>query len=110
MIGVFAGWISAHYGRAWYRGRWFVAALGFIILAAMYASLWHITDHRLEWSADSYFARIFRFNLVSLGFAMLLPLASSWQLGVKALPRPRSDACSLCFTSFTFHFSKSWRN
>ncbi|PYI75255.1 MAG: hypothetical protein DMF04_10775 [Verrucomicrobia bacterium] len=81
MIGVFAAWISAHYGRAWYRGRWFVAALGFIILGAMYASLWRITDHRLEWSADSYFARTFRFNLVSLGFAMLLPLASSWQLG-----------------------------
>ena len=26
------------------------------------------------------FARTFRFNLVSLGFAMLLPVASSWQL------------------------------
>lgn len=80
MIGVFAAWISVHYRQTWFRGRWFIAALGLIILVAMYASLWRITDHHLEWSADSYFARTFRFNLVSLGFAMLLPLASSWQL------------------------------
>jgi peptidoglycan/LPS O-acetylase OafA/YrhL len=80
MIGVFAAWISVNYARVWYRSRWVVAALGVIILFAMYATLWRITDHHLEWSADSYFARTFRFNLVSLGFAMLLPVASSWQL------------------------------
>jgi peptidoglycan/LPS O-acetylase OafA/YrhL len=80
MIGVFAAWISVNYARLWYRSRWFIAALGVIILFAMYATLWRITDHHLEWSADSYFARTFRFNLVSLGFAMLLPVASSWQL------------------------------
>lgn len=80
MVGVFAAWISVNYPRAWYDSRWIVGALGVIILFAMYASLWRITDHRLEWSADSYFARTFRFNLVSLGFAMLLPVASSWQL------------------------------
>ena len=80
MIGVFAAWISVNYPRAWYRGHWFVGALGVTILFAMYASLWRITDHHLEWSADSYFARTFRFNLVSLGFAMLLPIASSWKL------------------------------
>jgi peptidoglycan/LPS O-acetylase OafA/YrhL len=81
MIGVFAAWISTHYRRAWYRCRWLLAALGFIILLVMYASLWRINGHSLEWSVDSYFARTFRFNLVSLGFAMLLPLAASWQLG-----------------------------
>ena len=80
MIGVFAAWISVNYARVWYRSRWFIAALGVIILFAMYATLWRITDHHLEWGADSYFARTFRFNLVSLGFAMLLPVASSWQL------------------------------
>jgi peptidoglycan/LPS O-acetylase OafA/YrhL len=80
MIGVFAAWISVNYARVWYRSRWVVAALGVIILFAMYATLWRITDHHLEWSADSYFARTFRFNPVSLGFAMLLPVASSWQL------------------------------
>jgi peptidoglycan/LPS O-acetylase OafA/YrhL len=57
-----------------------LAALGFIILLVMYASLWRISGHSLEWSVDSYFARTFRFNLVSLGFAMLLPVAASWQL------------------------------
>jgi len=80
MVGVFAAWISVNYPRAWYGSRWFVGALGVVILFVMYASLWRITDHHLEWSADSYFARTFRFNLVSLGFAMLLPVASSWQL------------------------------
>ena len=80
MVGVFAAWISVNYPRAWYDSRWFVGALGVVILFVMYASLWRITDHHLEWSADSYFARTFRFNLVSLGFAMLLPVASSWQL------------------------------
>ncbi len=80
MIGVFAAWISVNYARLWYRSRWFIAALSVIILFAMYATLWRITDHHLEWGADSYFARTFRFNLVSLGFAMLLPVASSWQL------------------------------
>jgi peptidoglycan/LPS O-acetylase OafA/YrhL len=57
MIGVFAAWISVNYARVWYRSRWVVAALGVIILFAMYATLWRITDHHLEWSADSYFAR-----------------------------------------------------
>jgi len=80
MVGVFAAWISVNYPRAWYGSRWFVGALGVVILFVMYASLWRITDHHLEWSADSYFARTFRFNFVSLGFAMLLPVASSWQL------------------------------
>jgi peptidoglycan/LPS O-acetylase OafA/YrhL len=72
--------ISVNYPRAWYGSRWFVGALGVVILFVVYASLWRITDHHLEWRADSYFARTFRFNLVSLGFAMLLPVASSWQL------------------------------
>jgi len=51
-----------------------------IALPTFVQDLLTITDHHLEWSADSYFARTFRFNLVSLGFAMLLPVASSWQL------------------------------
>ena len=34
----------------------------------------------LAFGDDSYFARTFRFTLVSLGFALLLPWASSWKL------------------------------
>ena len=56
MVGVFAAWISVNYPRAWYGSRWFVGALGVVILFVIYASLWRITDHHLEWSADSYFA------------------------------------------------------
>jgi len=80
MTGVFGAWISVNYPRGWYGSRWFVGALGVLIRFVMYASLWRITDHHLEWNADSYFARTFRFNLVSLGFTMLLPVASSGQL------------------------------
>jgi hypothetical protein len=57
LVGVFAAWISVNYPRAWYGSRWFVGALGVVILFITYASLWRITDHYLELSADSYFAR-----------------------------------------------------
>jgi len=68
MVGVFAAWISVNYPRAWYGSRWFVGALGVVILFVMYASLWRITDHHLEWSADSYFARTYALYLVHFPF------------------------------------------
>ena len=46
----------------------------------MYATLWKIENHQLAFGDDSYFARTFRFTLVSLGFALLLPWASVWTL------------------------------
>ena len=42
--------------------------------------LWKIENHQLAFGDDSYFARTFRFTLVSLGFALLLPWASAWKL------------------------------
>ena len=68
MVGVFAAWISVNYPRAWYGSRWFVGALGVVILFVTYASLWRITDHHLEWSADSYFARTYALYLVHFPF------------------------------------------
>jgi peptidoglycan/LPS O-acetylase OafA/YrhL len=53
----------------------------------MYATLWKIENHQLAFGDDSYFARTFRFTLVSLGFALLLPWASAWKL-------TRENSCS----------------
>ncbi len=57
-----------------------VALAGIPLLIAMYATLWKIENHQLAFGDDSYFARTFRFTLVSLGFALLLPWASGWKL------------------------------
>src|SRR4029077_16041856 len=59
-------------------------------------------DHHLEWSADSYFARTFRFNVVSLGFAMLLPRRFFLASGARNLRLDRSSAhCSLVIRSLS---------
>jgi peptidoglycan/LPS O-acetylase OafA/YrhL len=46
----------------------------------MYATLWKFENGQLAFGDDSYFARTFRFTLVSIGFALLLPWASAWKL------------------------------
>ena len=46
----------------------------------MYATLWKIENGHLAFGDDNFFARTFRFTLVSLGFALLLPWASAWRL------------------------------
>ena len=47
----------------------------------MYITLWRRGEGRWLFGPDDYFARTFRFTLVSLGFALLLPFASLWKLG-----------------------------
>ena len=80
MIGVFAAWLSLRFSNAW-RARPAISALvGLVLLIAMYATLWNFSDHHLAQGADSYFARTFRFTFVSVGFALLLPIASNWKL------------------------------
>lgn len=80
MTGVFAAWLSIRCRNFWRARRWFCAGIGLVLLLAMYATLWKIRGHHLEFGDDNYFARTFRFNCVSLGFALLLPLASQWRL------------------------------
>jgi peptidoglycan/LPS O-acetylase OafA/YrhL len=80
MFGVFAAWISVRYPGSWRATALLSALAGFVLLVAMYATLWKIIDHSLVAGDDSFFARTFRFTLVSLGFALLLPIASKWQL------------------------------
>ena len=80
MIGMFAAWISVRFPVRWCKHRLLGALAGVALLVAMYATLWKIENHQLAFGDDSYFARTFRFTLVSLGFALLLPLASGWKL------------------------------
>lgn len=80
MIGVFAGWISLRWPSVWRTRPVLTAALGGILLFALYASLWRWKDGQWVYGPDDYFARTFRFTLVSLGFALLLPFASLWKL------------------------------
>jgi peptidoglycan/LPS O-acetylase OafA/YrhL len=92
MIGMLAAWISVRFPLRWRKHGLPGALAGIALLIVMYATLWKIENHRLAFGDDSYFARTFRFTLVSLGFALLLPWASSWKLskenpGSKAIRR-----------------------
>jgi peptidoglycan/LPS O-acetylase OafA/YrhL len=87
MMGMFAAWLSVRFPARWRKHRLLVALAGFALLVWMYATLWKIENHQLAFGDDSYFARTFRFTLVSLGFALLLPWASAWKL-------TRENSCS----------------
>ena len=80
MIGVFAGWISLRWPEFWKARPRLSAAIGCLLLFALYCSLWRWRDGQFVFAPDDYFARTFRFTLVSLGFALLLPWASLWKL------------------------------
>ena len=80
MIGMLGAWLSLRFQKTWLRLAPVSAFGGVVLLVAMYATLWKIENGHLQFGDDSYFARTFRFSLVSLGFALLLPWASAWKL------------------------------
>jgi peptidoglycan/LPS O-acetylase OafA/YrhL len=80
MIGMIGAWLSIRYPQPWRRVALFAALAGVVLLLAMYATLWKFENGQLAFGDDSYFARTFRFTLVSIGFALLLPWASAWKL------------------------------
>ena len=80
MIGMFAAWLCARFPISWRKCGMIGSLVGVALLIAMYATLWKIENHQLAFGEDSYFARTFRFTLVSIGFALLLPAASGWAL------------------------------
>lgn len=80
MIGMLGAWLSIQRPNLWRRASPLCAFCGLILLLAMYATLWNIENGHLAFGEDNYFARTFRFTLVSLGFALLLPWASGWKL------------------------------
>jgi peptidoglycan/LPS O-acetylase OafA/YrhL len=83
MIGMIAAWLSIRFPRLWSRSRLLSAIAGIVLLLGMYATLWKIVDGRLAFGDDDFFARTFRFTLVSVGFALLLPWASAWKLSAE---------------------------
>jgi peptidoglycan/LPS O-acetylase OafA/YrhL len=80
MIGMLGAWLSLRFQKTWVRLAPVCAFGGVVLLVAMYATLWKIENGHLQFGDDSFFARTFRFSLVSLGFALLLPWASAWKL------------------------------
>ncbi|MEO7167828.1 MAG: acyltransferase [Chthoniobacterales bacterium] len=80
MIGVFAAWISLRWPTAWGARPTLLAVVGGVLLLVLYASLWRWEGGQFVFGPDDYFARTFRFTLVSLGFALLLPFASLWKI------------------------------
>jgi peptidoglycan/LPS O-acetylase OafA/YrhL len=80
MIGMVGAWLSIRFQKAWLRSALLCALAGVVLLIAMYATLWKIENGHLQFGDDNFFARTFRFTLVSIGFALLLPWASKWKL------------------------------
>ncbi len=80
MFGIGAAWIAQRFPAAWRKRQALCASAGVLLLAGLYASLWRVADHGFAFAPDDYFARTFRFTLVSLGCALLLPSCSRWQL------------------------------
>lgn len=76
--GMFAAWAATRWPNLWLRHARVLAIIGTTLLLIIYVSLWRIHDGRLAYAPDSFFARTFRFNFVSLGFALLLPAAAGW--------------------------------
>ncbi|MDB6127257.1 MAG: Peptidoglycan/LPS O-acetylase OafA/YrhL, contains acyltransferase and SGNH-hydrolase domain, partial [Verrucomicrobia bacterium] len=83
MIGVVAAWVSARFNPLWRRGAWLAALVGALLLVGMYLTLWRVEGNWFTSAADSVFTRVWRFNLVSLGAALLLPIASQWTLSAE---------------------------
>ncbi|MGI8890492.1 MAG: acyltransferase family protein [Chthoniobacterales bacterium] len=86
MTGVFAAWISLRWPAFWQARSRLLAIIGSALLVGLYVSLWRWNNGAFVFGPDDYFARTFRFNLVSLGFAFLLPWASLWKIERENFP------------------------
>ncbi len=80
MFGIGAAWVAERFPLPWRKWRTLCAGAGTLLLLALYATLWRVTEQGFAFGPDDFFARTFRFTFVSLGFALLLPWCSGWQL------------------------------
>ena len=78
MTGMLVAWVAGRWPGLWQKQARSLAIGGTTLLFVLYLSLWRIQDGHLAHAPDSFFASTFRFNLVSLGFALLLPAAAGW--------------------------------
>jgi peptidoglycan/LPS O-acetylase OafA/YrhL len=83
MVGVIAAWLSLRFPAVWQRSAWAAALAGVVLVFGTYVTLWRVEGNWVTNAHDSIYARVWRFNLVSLGFALLLPLASGWKVAAE---------------------------
>ena len=90
MMGIFAAWWSLHFADSFRRLRLPLAVIGLVILGYAYGTLF-----APEGSHDRWFTHVFRFNVVSIGFALLLPWGQHFRsMGSSALDSAiRNLAC-----------------
>ena len=79
MTGVAAAWVSTEFPDAWKRSAPWALALGLVVSAAVYLEFWRFGPGGIVEAPNSFFAKTFRYSLLSLGFALLLPAASRWK-------------------------------
>jgi peptidoglycan/LPS O-acetylase OafA/YrhL len=78
MTGVVAAWLAMRFPAAWRRTAGRCAIAGVAIFGAAYAAFWIFHLKGPEAAPDSFFAKTFRFNFISLGIALWLPFLSVW--------------------------------
>jgi peptidoglycan/LPS O-acetylase OafA/YrhL len=78
MTGVIAAWVAHAHPKWWRRIAGPCAIAGVLLFLATYSGLWAFRSTGITEATDTFFAKTFRFNFFSLGFALLLPWASQW--------------------------------
>lgn len=79
MTGVIAAWFAHRRPSAWARHAAVCAVLGAVVLGVGYGGIFDWSSLGLPLAADGFYAKTFRFNVISLGVAFLLPMASCWR-------------------------------
>lgn len=86
MTGVVAAWLRLRFPRAWECCPRLVAVIGLAVLLGGYATIWDLTSPGFPALPDDFYAKTFRFTVISLGVALLLPAASMWRVERERLP------------------------
>src|SRR5262249_8965286 len=72
-----AAWLAQRFPAAWRRAALACGLVGLVACAAAYSAFWIFRSTGPVEAADSFFAKTFRFNFLSLSVALLLPVAST---------------------------------
>lgn len=78
MTGMIGAWFALRYPQRWQKWATACAWLGAGLFLVAYANIWTFRSSGPGLAADTFFARTYRFNLFSFGFALMLPWASKW--------------------------------
>lgn len=101
-IGVVFSWMQAYAPEAFYRTRWFFAAIGcfgilFIIAGVGYLQ-WLIDTHPLFWN-------VFYLPVTSLALACFFPLLSGWPSAPKWIQAPIGFVSRTSYAFYLIHYS-----